>query len=44
VAFGQAYQRKNDKDNAVKSLEKATQLDPNNQQAKRMLDQLKTTK
>jgi photosynthetic reaction center cytochrome c subunit/tetratricopeptide repeat protein len=41
AAMGQAYQRKNDKDNAIKNLEKAVELDPNNQQAKRMLDQLK---
>jgi len=44
AAMGQAYNRKNDKENAIKSLEKAVQLDPNNQQAKRMLDQLKATK
>jgi hypothetical protein len=41
AAMGQAYNRKNDKENAIKSLEKAVQLDPGNQQAKRMLDQLK---
>jgi tetratricopeptide (TPR) repeat protein len=41
AAMGQAYARKNDKDNAIKSFEKAVQLDPNNQQAKRQLDQLK---
>ena len=41
AALGQAYMRKSDKDNAIKSFEKAVQLDPNNQQAKRQLDQLK---
>jgi hypothetical protein len=41
AAMGQAYARKNDKENAVKSLEKAVQLDPNNQPVKRQLDQLK---
>jgi hypothetical protein len=44
AAMGQAYNRKNDKENAIKNLEKAVQLDPNNQQAKRMLDQLKASK
>jgi|RhiMetdeSRZDD1v2_1073273.scaffolds.fasta_scaffold66168_6 hypothetical protein len=39
--MAQAYMKKNDKDNAIKSLEKAVQLDPNNQQAKRQLEQLK---
>ena len=38
------YSVKNDKENAIKNLEKAVQLDPNNQQAKRMLDQLKASK
>ena len=42
--MAQAYNRKNDKDKAIKSLEKAVQLDPNNQQLKRQLDQLKTSK
>jgi photosynthetic reaction center cytochrome c subunit/tetratricopeptide repeat protein len=42
--MAQAYMRKNDKDNAIKNLEKAVQLDPNNQQAKRQLDQLKSSK
>ena len=42
--MAQAYNRKNDKENAIRSLEKAVQLDPNNQQAKRMLDQLKASK
>jgi len=44
AAMGQAYARKNDKDNAIKSYEKAVQLDPNNQLAKRQLDQLKGSK
>lgn len=39
--MAQAYMRKNDKENAIKNLEKAVQLDPNNQQAKRQLEQLK---
>jgi len=42
--MGQAYTRKNDKDSAIKNLEKAVQLDPNNQQAKRQLEQLKSSK
>ena len=41
AAFSQAQQRKNDKDAAVKSLEKAVELDPQNAQLKRQLDQLK---
>jgi tetratricopeptide (TPR) repeat protein len=40
-ALGQAYQKKNDKDNAIKALEKAVELDPNNNQAKAALAQLK---
>ena len=44
AAMGQAYTRKNDKDSAIKNLEKAMQLDPNNQQAKRQLEQLKSSK
>ena len=36
-----AYQRKSDKDNAVKSLEKAVELDPMNQGFKNQLQQLK---
>ncbi len=39
--LGQAYQRKNDKDAAIKALEKAVELDPNNNQAKNQLQQLK---
>ena len=43
-AMAQAYAKKNDKDNQIKMLEKAVQLDPNNQQLKRQLDQLKASK
>jgi hypothetical protein len=39
--MSQAYQRKNDKDNAVKFLEKAVALDPMNQGFKNQLQQLK---
>lgn len=39
-ALSQAYQRKSDKDNAIKSLQKAIELDPNNQQYKTQLQQL----
>ena len=39
--LAQAYQRKNDKDAAIKALEKAVELDPNNNQAKQQLQQLK---
>ena len=41
VAMAQAHQKKNDKDAAVKALEKAVELDPNNAQAKQQLQQLK---
>jgi hypothetical protein len=41
VAMAQAYQRKSDTAGAMKSLEKAVELDPQNAQAKRMLDTLK---
>jgi len=44
AAMAQAYGKKNDKDNQIKMLEKAVQLDPNNQQLKRQLDQLKASK
>lgn len=40
-ALAQAYQKKNDKDAAVKALEKAVELDPNNNQAKNQLQQIK---
>jgi hypothetical protein len=36
-----AHQKKNDKDAAIKALEKAVELDPNNNQAKQQLQQLK---
>ena len=39
--MAQAHQRKNDKDSAIKDLEKAVELDPNNNQAKAQLQQLK---
>jgi photosynthetic reaction center cytochrome c subunit/tetratricopeptide repeat protein len=41
AALGQAYAKKNDTANAVKNTEKALELDPNNQIAKRQLEQLK---
>jgi tetratricopeptide (TPR) repeat protein len=41
VAMAQAHQRKNDKAGAIKDLEKAVELDPNNAQAKQQLQQLK---
>jgi hypothetical protein len=41
AAMAQAYGKKNDKDSQIKNLEKAVQLDPNNQALKRQLDQLK---
>jgi len=41
AAMAQAYAKKNDKDNQIKMLEKVLQIDPNNQPAKRQLDQLK---
>jgi tetratricopeptide (TPR) repeat protein len=41
AALGQAYAKKADTPNAIKNYEKAVELDPNNQNAKRQLDQLK---
>lgn len=41
AGLGQAYAKRNDTPNAIKSFEKAVELDPNNQNAKRQLDQLK---
>lgn len=41
AALGQAYAKKSDTANAIKSFEKAIELDPTNQNAKRQLDQLK---
>ena len=43
VGLSQAQQKKNDKEAAIKSLEKALELDPMNAQTKRQLDQLKGT-
>jgi tetratricopeptide (TPR) repeat protein len=39
--MAQAHQKKNDKDAAIKDLEKAVEMDPNNAQAKNQLQQLK---
>jgi tetratricopeptide (TPR) repeat protein len=39
--LAQVHQRKNDKDSAIKDLEKAVELDPNNNQARQQLQQLK---
>jgi Tfp pilus assembly protein PilF len=36
--------KKNDKENAIKNFEKVLEIDPNNQQAKRQLEQLKSSK
>ena len=44
TAMAQVQQRANDNDAAVKSVEKALDLDPQNAQAKRLLDQLKPAK
>jgi tetratricopeptide (TPR) repeat protein len=41
VVMAQTHQRKNDKASAIKDLEKAVELDPNNAQAKQQLEQLK---
>ena len=41
AGLSQAQQRKNDKEAAIKSMEKAVALDPENAQLKRQLDQLK---
>ena len=41
AGLGQAYARKNDNANAIKNFEKAIELDPTNQLAKRQLEQLK---
>ena len=40
-AMSQAHLKKNDKDAAIKDLEKAAALDPQNQGLRRQLDQLK---
>jgi tetratricopeptide (TPR) repeat protein len=39
-AMSQAYQRKNDRENAIKSLQRAIELDPGNAQYKNQLTQL----
>jgi hypothetical protein len=44
AAMAQAQQKKNDKEGAIKSLTRAVELDPQNAQAKRQLDQLKDAK
>ena len=41
AGLSQAEQKKNDKDAAIKSLEKAVELDPQNAPLKRQLDQVK---
>ena len=41
AALGQAYAKKSDTPNAIKSFEKAVELDPGNQNAKRQLEGLK---
>ena len=41
LLMAQIYGRKNDKENQIKSLEKAVELDPQNQQAARMLEQIR---
>lgn len=43
LAMAQAYNRKSDKADAIKSAEKALEIDPQNAAAKRQLDQLKGT-
>jgi len=44
AALGQVQQKQNDKDGALKSLTRAVELDPQNAQVKRQLDQLKDAK
>jgi hypothetical protein len=44
AALSQLQQRNNDKDGAIKSAEKALELDPQNAQARRQLDQLTEAK
>src|SRR5438477_601723 len=41
LLMAQIYGRKNDKENQIKHLEKAVELDPQNQQAARMLEQIR---
>ena len=40
--MAEAYEHKNDRDTAIKSVEKALELDPDNGAAKRLLDRLET--
>jgi cytochrome c-type biogenesis protein CcmH/NrfG len=42
LSMAQIYSRKQDKDNAIKSAQKALEIEPENAQAKRLLDQLKS--
>jgi hypothetical protein len=44
AALAQVQQKQNDKDGALKSLTRAVELDPQNAQARRQLDQLKDAK
>ena len=44
AALGQLQQKQNERDGALKSLTRAVELDPQNAQAKRQLDQLKDAK
>jgi photosynthetic reaction center cytochrome c subunit len=44
AALAQAQQKQNDRDGALKSLTRAVELDPQNAQAKRQLDQMKDAK
>jgi hypothetical protein len=44
AALAQLQQKQNDRDGALKSLARAVELDPQNAQAKRQLDQLKDAK
>jgi photosynthetic reaction center cytochrome c subunit len=44
TALAQVQQKQNDKDGALKSLTRAVELDPQNAQARRQLDQLKDAK
>ncbi len=43
VVMAQAYNAKKDRENAIRNLEKALSLEPNNGLAKRMLEQLKNS-
>ena len=41
AGLAQAHQKRSDKDAAIKALERAVEIDPQNAQIKRQLDQLK---